>query len=135
MLTKEDIKYLIRIVQQYSCLSCQKLIDDYPIFRNFTLAVSFDNLLYWLNEELYKLNYREENWKLLQQLKNEVYNLTSDMFSDKIEELKKDYPILGAEEFKECKNPEDYLEKLNNELEKLNKEISQKKKHTTSLHR
>lgn len=49
------------------------------------------------------------------------------MFSDKIEELKKDYPILGAEEFKECKNPEDYLEKLNNEFEKLNKESSQKR--------
>lgn len=135
MLTKEDIKYLIRIVQQYSCISCKKLLDDYPILRNFTLAVSFDNLLYWLNEELYKLNYREENWKLLQQLKKEVDNLTSDMFSEKIDELKKDYPTLGAEEFKECKTPEDYLEKLNNELEKLNKESSQKKKRTTSLHR
>ena len=58
-----------------------------------------------------------------------------DEASKKIEELKKDYPILGAEEFKECKNPEDYLEKLNNEFEKLNKESSQKKKCTTSLHR
>lgn len=135
MLTKEDIKYLIRIVQQYSCLSCQKLIDDYPIFRNFTLDVSFDNLLYRLNEELHKLNYWEENWKLLQQLKNKVDNLTSDRFSEKIDELKEDYPILGEEEFKECKTPEDYLKKLNYELEKLNKESSQKKKRTTSLHR
>lgn len=56
-------------------------------------------------------------------------------FQIKSEELKKDYPILVAEEFKECKNPEDYLEKLNTEFEKLNKESSQKKKCTTSLHR
>ena len=49
--------------------------------------------------------------------------------------LKKDYPILGAEEFKECKTPEDYLKKLNNELKKLNKESTQNKKRSTSLHR
>lgn len=142
MFSKEEIKNLISIVHEYSCLSCKKLLDDYPILKNFSSVDSFDQLLTSLNYELDKKEYyeeeeeeEEEDRKLLQQLKNEVYTLTSDMFSDKIEELKKDYPILGAEEFKECKNPEDYLEKLNTEFEKLNKESSQKKKCTTSLHR
>ena len=110
MFSKEEIKNLISIVHEYSCLSCKKLLDDYPILKNFSSVDSFDQLLTSLNYELDKKEYyEEEDRKLLQQLKNEVYNLTSDMFSDKIEELKKDYPILGAEEFKECKNPEDYL--------------------------
>lgn len=137
MFSKEEIKNLISIVHEYSCLSCKKLLGDYPILKNFSSVDSFDQLLTSLNYELDKKEYyeEEEDRKLLQQLKNEVYTLTSDMFSDKIEELKKDYPILGAEEFKECKNPEDYLEKLNTEFEKLNKESSQKKKCTTSLHR
>ena len=112
---------------------------------NFSSVDSFDQLLASLNYELDKKEYYEEEeeeeeeeekkWQLLQKLKNKVDNLTSDMFSEKIDELKKDYPTLGAEEFKECKTPDDYLEKLNNELEKLNKESSQKKKRTTSLHR
>lgn len=138
MFSKEEIKNLISIVRKYSCLSCKKLLDDYPILMNFSSVDSFDQLLASLNYELDKKEYYEEEekkWQLLQKLKNKVDNLTSDMFSEKIDELKKDYPTLGAEEFKECKTPDDYLEKLNNELEKLNKESSQKKKRTTSLHR
>lgn len=137
MFSKEEIKNLISIVQEYSCLSCKKLLDDYPILRNFSSVDSFDQLLTRLYYELDKKEYfeEEEDRKLLQQLINEVDSLTSDRFTDKIEVLKKDYPILGAEEFKECKTPEDYLKKLNNELKKLNKESTQNKKRSTSLHR
>lgn len=137
MFSKEEIKNLISIVHDYSCLSCKKLLDDYPILRNFSSVDSFDQLLARLYCELDKKEYFEEekDRKLLSLLIGKVECLTSDSFSDKIEELKKDHPILGAEEFKECKTPEDYLEKLNNELEKLNKESSQKKKRPNSLHR
>ena len=71
MFSKEEIKNLISIVHEYSCLSCKKLLDDYPRLKNFSSVDSFDQLLTSLNYELDKKEYyEEEDRKLLQQLKN-----------------------------------------------------------------